>query len=200
MQGLEALRLRGGLLRSSAGPVARSGCRVAPLQGLRCAGGRPRVGWVQLLGPPPLLPAAGPARLPGRESGRDRAPPPPRRRRAALPATCNAAPAPGPADKPPAQRDVAAKAVATPPAPTSAPAKPTKTARYAPLDGNEAVSRIAYAVSDVSFIYPITPATPMGEHVDVWAAQGRKNLFGNVMQVGAAPRRAHCTARGRRGT
>lgn len=90
---------------------------------------------------------------------------------------------------------MAAKAVAAPPAPTAAPAAPTKTVRYAPLDGNEAVSRIAYAVSDVSFIYPITPATPMGEHVDVWAAQGRKNLFGNVMQVRVAPTLASLAGR-----
>lgn len=144
--------------------------------------------WVgpQLLVPPP--PALGPARLPRYLPLLTPAPATlPCRRRGALPATCNAAPAPGPADKPAQQRDVAAKAVAAPPAPTSAPAKPSKTVRYAPLDGNEAVSRIAYAVNDVSFIYPITPATPMGEHVDVWAAQGRKNLFGNVMQVGAGP-------------
>jgi hypothetical protein len=53
------------------------------------------------------------------------------------------------------------------------------------MDGNEATARIAYAASDVAFIYPITPATPMGEHADQWASEGRKNLFGNVMQAGA---------------
>ncbi|KAG2495627.1 hypothetical protein HYH03_006227 [Edaphochlamys debaryana] len=52
-----------------------------------------------------------------------------------------------------------------------------------PMDGNEATAHVAYAVSDVSFIYPITPATNMGEMVDQWAAEGRKNVFGNVMSV-----------------
>ena len=37
------------------------------------------------------------------------------------------------------------------------------------LDGNEATARVAYAVSDVIAIYPITPASPMGEHADTWA-------------------------------
>ena len=108
------------------------------------------------------------------------------RRRAAQPATrCNAAPAPAGGDRPERGDAVVPKAVAAPPAPTEAAPAARKAVKFAPMDGNEAVSRIAYACSDVSFIYPITPATPMGEHVDVWAAQGRKNLFGNVMQVGA---------------
>lgn len=51
------------------------------------------------------------------------------------------------------------------------------------MDGNEATSLIAYTLNDISFIYPITPATPMGEFVDAWAAAGKKNIFGNVMQV-----------------
>ncbi|KAF6254486.1 pyruvate-ferredoxin oxidoreductase [Scenedesmus sp. NREL 46B-D3] len=51
------------------------------------------------------------------------------------------------------------------------------------IDGNEAAANVAYAMSDVSFIYPITPATPMGEHVDSWANEGRVNLLGNTMQV-----------------
>jgi pyruvate-ferredoxin/flavodoxin oxidoreductase len=66
-------------------------------------------------------------------------------------------------------------------APTVGKAKQTQKA----LDGNEATANIAYALSDVSFIYPITPATPMGEHVDAWASEGRKNLNGNIMQVRA---------------
>ena len=188
MQSLaEALRLRGAPLRPSSGPVARAGSRVTPLQGLRQGCGAHRLGWCFNCCAAAACPrACSPAAAPPAAHPAPCSPfPPTRRRRGALPATCNAAPAPGPADKPAQQRDVAAKAVAAPPAPTAAPAKPTKTVRYAPLDGNEAVSRIAYAVNDVSFIYPITPATPMGEHVDVWAAQGKKNLFGNVMQVGA---------------
>lgn len=38
-------------------------------------------------------------------------------------------------------------------------------------------------MSDVAFIYPITPATPMGEYADQWATEGRRNLHGNVMQA-----------------
>lgn len=110
------------------------------------------------------------------------------RRRAALPGAvkCQATPAPAQGDKAPERGEaLKAHAVAAPPSPTSAAPKTGKAVRYAPVDGNEAVSRVAYAVSDVSFIYPITPATPMGEHCDVWGSQGRKNLFGNVMQVGS---------------
>lgn len=51
------------------------------------------------------------------------------------------------------------------------------------LDGNEAVCRIAYALSEVIAIYPITPATPMGEMADEWAEKGLSNLFGTVPEV-----------------
>lgn len=51
------------------------------------------------------------------------------------------------------------------------------------LDGNEAVATIAYQVNDVAAIYPITPSSPMGEFMDQWAAEGRKNMWGNVPQV-----------------
>ena len=57
------------------------------------------------------------------------------------------------------------------------------TSLQAPLDGNEAAAYIAYSLSDLSLIYPITPSTPMGELSDQWAAEGRKNVFGNVMSV-----------------
>jgi pyruvate-ferredoxin/flavodoxin oxidoreductase len=53
------------------------------------------------------------------------------------------------------------------------------------IDGNEATANIAYAFNDVSFIYPITPATPMGEAVDQWSNEGRINLNNNVMEVSA---------------
>ncbi|MFA9432394.1 pyruvate:ferredoxin (flavodoxin) oxidoreductase, partial [Egicoccus sp. AB-alg2] len=56
-------------------------------------------------------------------------------------------------------------------------------ARHAYLDGNEAAARVAYACSDTVAIYPITPASPMGEHADAWAAAGRPNLFGDVPEV-----------------
>jgi pyruvate-ferredoxin/flavodoxin oxidoreductase len=51
------------------------------------------------------------------------------------------------------------------------------------LDGNEAACKIAYALSEVIAIYPITPATPMGELADEWAAKRMPNLFGAVPQV-----------------
>jgi pyruvate-ferredoxin/flavodoxin oxidoreductase len=51
------------------------------------------------------------------------------------------------------------------------------------LDANEAVARIAYALNEVIAIYPITPASPMGEWADSWAAGGVKNLWGTVPSV-----------------
>ena len=51
------------------------------------------------------------------------------------------------------------------------------------VDGNTAVSHVAYAFSDVAAIYPITPSSPMAEVADEWAAQGRKNLFGQTVQI-----------------
>jgi pyruvate-ferredoxin/flavodoxin oxidoreductase len=56
-------------------------------------------------------------------------------------------------------------------------------ARFACLDGNEAAARVAYALSEVIAIYPITPASPMGEAADDWAAAGRTNLWGLVPEV-----------------
>ncbi|WP_017306739.1 pyruvate:ferredoxin (flavodoxin) oxidoreductase [Spirulina subsalsa] len=57
----------------------------------------------------------------------------------------------------------------------------TKT--YAPLDGNEAVARVAYQLNEVIAIYPITPASPMGEWADAWMSEGRPNLWGTVPSV-----------------
>jgi pyruvate-ferredoxin/flavodoxin oxidoreductase len=57
------------------------------------------------------------------------------------------------------------------------------THRYECLDGNEAAARVAYALSEVISIYPITPASPMAEHCDDWAAAGRTNLWGSVPDV-----------------
>ncbi|MEI8340650.1 MAG: pyruvate:ferredoxin (flavodoxin) oxidoreductase, partial [Verrucomicrobiota bacterium] len=51
------------------------------------------------------------------------------------------------------------------------------------LDGNEAVARVAYQLNEVITIYPITPASPMGEWADAWAAAGIKNLWGTVPAV-----------------
>ena len=51
------------------------------------------------------------------------------------------------------------------------------------VDGNTAVSHIAYAFSDVAAIYPITPSSPMAEVADEWSAVGRKNLFGQQVKI-----------------
>ena len=51
------------------------------------------------------------------------------------------------------------------------------------LDGNEAVARVAYKLNEVIALYPITPATPMGEWADQWAAAGMRNLWGTVPAV-----------------
>ncbi|MFT8313975.1 MAG: pyruvate:ferredoxin (flavodoxin) oxidoreductase [Clostridium sp.] len=51
------------------------------------------------------------------------------------------------------------------------------------MDGNTAAAHVAYAFTDVTAIYPITPSSPMAEHVDEWAVQGRKNLFGQTVKV-----------------
>ena len=51
------------------------------------------------------------------------------------------------------------------------------------MDGNEAVARVAYRLSEVIAIYPITPASPMGEWADGWSAEGQPNLWGSVPSV-----------------
>jgi pyruvate-ferredoxin/flavodoxin oxidoreductase len=51
------------------------------------------------------------------------------------------------------------------------------------MDGNTAAAYIAYAMSDVAAIYPITPSSPMAEICDEWAAYGRKNIFGQTMRI-----------------
>ncbi len=55
--------------------------------------------------------------------------------------------------------------------------------RMMTIDGNTAAAHVAYAFSDVAAIYPITPSSPMGEVADTWAAHGRKNIFGQPLQV-----------------
>lgn len=51
------------------------------------------------------------------------------------------------------------------------------------MDGNTATAHVAYALSDTAAIYPITPSSTMGELADDWAAAGRKNIFGQVLQI-----------------
>ncbi|MCI6160095.1 MAG: pyruvate:ferredoxin (flavodoxin) oxidoreductase [Prevotella sp.] len=58
-----------------------------------------------------------------------------------------------------------------------------KEKKFITCDGNEAAAHISYMFSEVAAIYPITPSTPMADHVDTWSAQGRKNLFGQTVTV-----------------
>ena len=51
------------------------------------------------------------------------------------------------------------------------------------MDGNEAAAYASYAFTEVATIYPITPSSPMAEHVDVWAANGMKNMFGHPVKL-----------------
>ena len=51
------------------------------------------------------------------------------------------------------------------------------------IDGNTAAAHVAYGLSDVAALYPITPSSSMGEVADEWAAQGRKNIFGQQVLI-----------------
>src|SRR5262245_65389478 len=51
------------------------------------------------------------------------------------------------------------------------------------IDGNEAAAHVAYRLSEVIAIYPITPSSPMGESADAWASAGKPNLWGTVPSV-----------------
>lgn len=56
-------------------------------------------------------------------------------------------------------------------------------AKMKTMDGNTAAAYVSYAFTDVAAIYPITPSSPMAEVTDEWAAQGKKNLFGQTVKV-----------------
>lgn len=58
-----------------------------------------------------------------------------------------------------------------------------KKKKFITCDGNHAASHVAYMFSEVAAIYPITPSSNMAENVDEWAAFGRKNVFGDTVQV-----------------
>ena len=59
----------------------------------------------------------------------------------------------------------------------------TKQKKFITCDGNQAAAHIAYMFSEVAAIYPITPSSTMAEYVDEWAANGRKNIFNEKLQV-----------------
>jgi len=58
-----------------------------------------------------------------------------------------------------------------------------KEKRFITCDGNYAAAHVAYMFSEVAAIYPITPSSTMAEYADEWAAYGRKNIFGETVQV-----------------
>jgi pyruvate-ferredoxin/flavodoxin oxidoreductase len=51
------------------------------------------------------------------------------------------------------------------------------------VDGNEAAARVAHKLAEVIAIYPITPASPMGELADAWSSTGERNLWGQVPEI-----------------
>ncbi len=55
--------------------------------------------------------------------------------------------------------------------------------RMQTIDGNTAAVHVAYAMSEVASIYPITPSSPLGEIADTWASKGRKNIFGQILNI-----------------
>jgi pyruvate-ferredoxin/flavodoxin oxidoreductase len=55
--------------------------------------------------------------------------------------------------------------------------------KYDTMDGNQAAAYASYFFTDVATIYPITPSSPMAEHIDEWAAHGKKNIFGQTVKV-----------------
>ena len=59
----------------------------------------------------------------------------------------------------------------------------SKEKKFMTCDGNTAAAHISYMFTEVAAIYPITPSSPMAEHVDEWAAAGRKNIFGETVTV-----------------
>jgi pyruvate-ferredoxin/flavodoxin oxidoreductase len=58
-----------------------------------------------------------------------------------------------------------------------------KNKKFITCDGNTAASHVAYMFSEVAAIYPITPSSTMAENIDEWAANGRKNIFGETVKV-----------------
>ena len=58
-----------------------------------------------------------------------------------------------------------------------------KEKKFITCDGNEAAAHVSYMFTEVAAIYPITPSSPMAEHVDEWSARGRKNIWGQTVSV-----------------
>ncbi len=62
-------------------------------------------------------------------------------------------------------------------------APPAAPDRWFSVDGNEAAASVAHRLSDICALYPITPASPMGELADIWSNKGRTNLWGQVPRI-----------------
>ncbi len=58
-----------------------------------------------------------------------------------------------------------------------------KQRNFKTMDGNETAAYVSYAFTEAAGIYPITPSSPMAEHIDIWSSEGRKNLFGQPVKV-----------------
>ena len=58
-----------------------------------------------------------------------------------------------------------------------------KKIKHSTMDGNTACAQIAYKVSEIAPIYPITPSSTMAELCDVWATQGVQNIYGSTTKV-----------------
>ena len=67
-----------------------------------------------------------------------------------------------------------------------------KEKKFITCDGNTAAAHVSYMFTEVAAIYPITPSSPMAEHVDEWAAKGRKNLFGQRVSIQEMLLKYHC--------
>ena len=64
------------------------------------------------------------------------------------------------------------------------------------MDGNQAAAHASYAYTEVAAIYPITPSSVMPEHVDEWATEGRKNIFGQTDSGDRDAIRSRCSRSG----
>ena len=58
-----------------------------------------------------------------------------------------------------------------------------KDEKHVTIDGNTAAASMAYMMSDLALIYPITPSSPMAENIDVWSSKGKKNIYGRTVEV-----------------
>ena len=58
-----------------------------------------------------------------------------------------------------------------------------KNEKHITIDGNTAAASMAYMLSDLALIYPITPSSPMAENIDQWGAKGKKNIYGRTVEV-----------------